>query len=145
MSLFKLPLHLPGYKFMAMAYLVVAVILIWAGTFPNEYLLSLGKVADAHAFPFVPLALELSLLLLVCWLQIWALSLYAWRRVGRLLVCLVLTGGLAMLSALGVVHSSRQYIYFVLAVIALALADAILIISFSVIALVSQLKLPVTR
>lgn len=106
---------------LVMAWSVLAIMLAWAGTLPDDYLMYVRGIKEPQPYLFLPVIIVCAIAGLVLSGFSWALRAGGWRRIWRLVFCWIASAIITVCAMAGAMHASRLYAYFILAMILLSL------------------------
>lgn len=109
-----------------MFWLLLAILLVWAGTFPDDYLIHVRGILEPQPYPLIVVLIELLFSAIVFWMFWWALKVHSWKRIVRSFVLAIVACATATLAALGSMHAQTHFMYFACAMLTLALCSLLL-------------------
>ena len=115
----------------AAIYVLMAVILLWVGRQPDQYLIYVRGITAAQPYPGLPVLIALLMLAVPYAMFAWALRSHSWTRVWKLLLCFIAGATLVVLTGITMMHAPPYHAYFLLAVLLLTLLVLLALIVFS--------------
>jgi len=116
----------------------VALLIGWAGTLPDGYLIHVRGITAAQPYPAGAIAIELSIVALSLSLIVWAAVASGWKRVGRMFLAFLVSAAIGNLAALGAMHSPDHYVYFGLSMLAISAVSLLALIMLLAIRLLGR-------
>ncbi|PXX39708.1 hypothetical protein [Undibacterium pigrum] len=118
-------------KIIAAIYLVMAALLLWAGTQPDGYLINVRHIIEPQPYPVSPVLIALLMLVVPYAMFAWALRSHSWTRVWKLLLCFIADVTLIVLTGITMMHAPPYHAYFLLAVLLLTLLVLLTLLLFT--------------
>lgn len=118
-------------KIIAAIYGLMAPLLLWAGTQPDQYLIYVRGITAAQPYPTGPVSIALLMLAVPYAMFAWALRSHSWTRVWKLLLCFIADATLIVLTGITMMHAPPYHAYFLLAVLILTLLVLVALLLFS--------------